>query len=126
MAMMREQRNQEMRQRVETLESERRRVEELAQALSHQANIEWRKAIQGLVALPAAITVGMAASTLRLVGFVTRGLEIFQAQAMEASRRMRELDGGELGEGRGEGRGDERGRDERGRGEAGRPEMPTA
>jgi len=124
MAMMREQRETEnMQQRMYVIESERRRVEELAGSLSQQAMIEWRKAIEGFVALPAAITVGMAASTLYLVGFVTRGLEIFQAQSLEA-RRRRELDGAEAGREE-EGR-QERGREERGRGDMGRPEMPTA
>ena len=124
MPMMREQRNQEMRRELETIDSERRRVVELAHSLSQQASHEWRKAIEGLVALPAAITVGMAASTLYFVGFVTRGFEVFQAQALGASERMRELDGEERG--RGELGREERGRDERSRGELGRPEMPTA
>ncbi len=92
--------------------------------MSQQATIEWRKAIEGFVALPAAITVGVAASTLYLVGFVTRGLEIFQAQSLEA-RRRRELDGGEAGREREEEGRQERGREERGR-DRGRPEMPTA
>lgn len=113
MAMMREQqRNQEMRQRLEAMEHERQRVEELARSLSQQANLEWRKAIEGLVALPAAITVGVAATTLSVVGFVTRTLEIFQAQAIDMSQRMRELDGGYLAGERS--------------GERTRPEMPTA
>lgn len=112
MAMMREQQRNEMRQRLEAMEHERQRVEELARSLSQQANLEWRKAIEGLVALPAAITVGVAATTLSLVGFVTRTLEIFQAQAIDVSQRMRELDGGD--------RAGERS------GERTRPEMPTA
>jgi hypothetical protein len=115
MAMMREQRNTEMRQRMEAMEHERRRVEELARSLSQQATVEWRKALEGMVALPAAITVGLAASTLSFVGFVTRTLEIFQTQAIEMSERMRELDGGD--------RAAERSGE---RGERGRPEMPTA
>lgn len=113
MAMMRgQQRNEEMRQRMEAMEHERRRVQELARSLSQQANVEWRKAIEGLVALPAAITVGLAASTLSVVGFVTRTLEIFQSQAIDMSERMRELDGGDRAAERGS--------------ERSRPEMPTA
>ena len=122
MAMMREQRDQDMRQRMEALEFERRRVEELAYSLSQQANIQWRKAIEGLVALPAALTVGAAASTLYLVGFVTRGLEIFQMQALDMSQRMRELDGGEREERERGDRGDRAGERQGER----RPEMPTA
>lgn len=114
MAMMRgQQRNEEMQQRMDALQQERRRVEELASTLSQQANIEWRKAIEGLVALPAAISVGMAATTLTVVGFVTRALEIFQAQALDVSERMR--DGADRSGERGSERGGER-----------RPEMPTA
>lgn len=122
MAMMREQRDQDIRQRMEVLEIERRRVEELAYSLSQQANVQWRKAIEGVVALPAAMTVGLAASTLYLVGFVTRGLQIFQAQALDLSQQMRGLGGGERGQ-----------RDERDRGDGAgerqaerRPEMPAA
>ncbi len=126
MAIMREQEQQKraMQERMHVIEGERRRVEDLAYQLSQQANVELRKAVEGLIALPAAITVGMAASTLYFVGFVTRGLEIFQTQALEASRRMQELDGADRGE---QGRIEERGREgtER-RGELGRPEMPTA
>jgi hypothetical protein len=110
------QRQQDFSQRIQALESERRRVEELASSLSQQANDQWRKAIEGLVALPAAITVSIAASTLYLVGFVTRGLEVFQRQAFDASRQMEKY-GQEL-------RGEERG-EERGRAEPGRP-TPTA
>ena len=117
MAMMRgQQRNEEMRQRLEAFEQERRRVDELARSLSQQATVEWRKAIEGLVALPAAVTVSLAASTLTLVGFVTRTLEVFQEQAMDMSQRMRELDGAD----RGADRAGER------PGERTRPEMPTA
>jgi hypothetical protein len=122
MAMSREQHNQTMgQQRIQTLEEQRRRVEDLAHSLRQQANEQWRKVIEGLVALPAAVTVGVAASSLYFVGFVTRGLEVFQMQALDASQRMQQLD-------RSNGRdfGEDRGRDERPRGELGRPEMPTA
>jgi len=136
MAMAREQHNQDMgQQQIQTLEEQRRRVEDLAHSLTQQANEQWRKAIEGLVALPAAVTVGVAASTLYFVGFVTRGLEVFQQQALDASRQMQQLDRGgrdfgrrgERGErGELERGGEERGRDDRPRGELGRPEMPTA
>lgn len=129
MAMIRGEREQQMQQQLEAFEHERRRVEELAHSLSQQATHEWRKAIEGLVALPAALAVGTAATTLYFVSFVTRGFEAFQSQALDASRRMRELDGSDRGRGelgRDERGRDERGRDERNRGELGRPEMPTA
>ena len=116
MAMAREQQNQSMGQRqIETLEDQRRHVEDLAHSLRQQANEQWRKAIEGLVALPAAVTVGVAASTLYFVGFVTRGLEIFQEQTLYAAQQMQQQrDGSNRDFGRTE------------RGELGRPEMPTA
>jgi hypothetical protein len=116
MAMAREQQNQnQAQQQIHTLEDQRRRVEDLARSLTQQANEQWRKAIEGMVALPAAITVGVAASTLYFVGFVTRGLEIFQEQTLYASQQMQQQrDGTNRDFGRNE------------RGELGRPEMPTA
>jgi hypothetical protein len=115
MAMAREQQNQNLgQQQIHTLEDQRRRVEDLAHTLSQQANEQWRKAIEGLVALPAAVTVGVAASTLYFVGFVTRGLEIFQQQTIYAGQQIQQRDGSGRDFGRSE------------RGELGRPEMPTA
>jgi hypothetical protein len=117
MAMAREQQNQSMgQQQIQTLEDQRRRVEDLAHSLRQQANEQWRKAIEGLVALPAAVTVGVAASTLYFVGFVTRGLEMFQQQTLYASQQMQQRDGSAR----------DFSRDDRPRGELGRPEMPTA
>jgi hypothetical protein len=71
----------------DSLERQRQQVENLAQLLSRQATDQWRKAIEGLVALPAAIAVGYAAITLFAVGFVARGFEVFQRSATEAQRQ---------------------------------------
>lgn len=79
-----------MRQTQEAMAHERRQLEELAQLLSWQATEQWRKAVEGLVALPAAIAVGTAARTLYAVGFVTRGFEVFQRSAMELNRARAE------------------------------------
>jgi hypothetical protein len=78
------------RQIKQTLERERQQAENLAQELSRQSMYQWQKAIQGLVALPTAIAVGFAATALYAVGFLARGLEVFQIQAEEARRFMTE------------------------------------
>ncbi|MDB4968990.1 MAG: hypothetical protein JWN44_4679 [Myxococcales bacterium] len=96
------------------LEQQRRDVERLAQTLSQQSMQQWQRAAEGIVALPAAIAVGFAATTLYIVGFVTRGFQALQQQADESSRQMRisfeEQQG--RGEGRLEGRGEQRQRGE--------------
>jgi hypothetical protein len=112
------------------LEEQRRQVEQLAHTMSRQAQDQWRKAIEGLVALPAAFAVSTAASALYAVGFVARGFEVFQRTALDASaeyeRGMRRegYEGREPREGREqrEGREEERGRNE----QLGRTELPRA
>jgi hypothetical protein len=101
----------------QALERQRRQVEQLAHTLAEQATDQWRKAIEGMVALPAAVAVGGAASALFAVGFVARGFEVFQRTALEV--------GDELGTGRARGE-RERAEEERGRNEVGRQEQPRA
>jgi hypothetical protein len=86
------------------LEQQRRQVEELARTLSQQATDQWRKAIEGLVALPAAIAVGYAATTLYVVGFVARGFEVFQRTALDARAEVQRIGEQPIGRGR-EGKG---------------------
>jgi hypothetical protein len=92
----------------QALEHQRRQVENLARLLQQQATDQWRKAIEGLVALPAAVAVGSAATALYAVGFVTRGFEVFQRSAIDAGTEMEEW--------RGEQQRITRGDEERGRG----------
>jgi hypothetical protein len=96
----------------QALEHQRRQVEQLAHTLAEQATEQWRKAIEGLVALPAAIAVGSAASALYAVGFVARGFEVFQRTAFDT--------GAEAGVG------GDRGRTEEERGREVRVEQPRA
>ncbi len=70
---------------------ERQRVEELARALSQQSVREWQRAVEGLVALPAAIVTSAAATTLYAVGFVARGFEMFTLMAQEQGREARRM-----------------------------------
>ena len=91
------------------LEDERRQAEQLAEQLSDQAARQQRKAIEGLIAMPAAMALRVAATTLRVVTILARGFEIAQRVTMET----RELSAAQ--------------RAERERGEAGRqPELPRA
>jgi hypothetical protein len=69
-----------------TLRGQRRRVEELARMLSQQSVEQWQRAVEGIVALPAAVVTSVAASTLFTVGFVTRGFEVFQEASREFER----------------------------------------
>lgn len=71
-----------------SLNRERGQIEALAQTLSRQSIQQWQKAIEGMVALPAAFIVGMAATSLYAVAFVTRGFEIFQEESAERRRLM--------------------------------------
>jgi len=65
------------------LEEERRQVEHLAQQLWDQAARHQHKAIEGMIALPAAVALRWAAVTLQAVNFLARGLEVFQRSATE-------------------------------------------
>jgi hypothetical protein len=65
------------------LEDERRQAEQLAEQLSDQAMRQQRKAIEGLIALPAALALRVAAATLKAVTFMARGFEVAQRASME-------------------------------------------
>ena len=65
------------------LEEERRQTAQLAQQLWEQAARHQHKAIEGMISLPAAVVLRLAAMTLQTVSLVTRGLEAFQRSAME-------------------------------------------
>jgi hypothetical protein len=60
------------------LRDQQRRIESLAQQLSRQSLEQWQRAVEGMIALPAAIVTGAASWTLFAVSFVTRGFEIFE------------------------------------------------
>jgi predicted nucleic acid-binding protein len=90
------------------LEQQRIQVEQLAHVLQQQSMQQWQKAAEGIIALPAAIAVGLAATTLYAVGFVTRGFQALQQQAEQSNQQMRISFDREQQEARGELRGDRR------------------
>ncbi len=73
-----------------TLERETQEVEQLAHSLSRHSRTQWQRAIEGLVALPAAIAVGSAATALYAVAFITRGFAVFERTAAEEQRQMQQ------------------------------------
>jgi hypothetical protein len=81
----------DMRQMTQRLSEERIQKEFLAQRLSREAMSQWQKAIEGLVALPTALTLGWASAAMYVVSFLTRGFEVFGAAAEDIRR------GGEVG-----------------------------
>ena len=82
----------DMRQMTQRLSEERVQKEFLAQRLSREAVSQWQKAIEGIVALPTALTLGWASAALYVVSFLTRGFEVFGVAA-EDIRRSGEFNG---------------------------------
>ena len=63
---------------------ERERAARMARDLGEEARDQWQRAIGGMLAFPAAVALGMAASVMYMAAFVERGFEIFQRTADEA------------------------------------------
>jgi hypothetical protein len=70
-----------------TMDRERREIHQLADVLARNSARQWQKTIEGIVALPAAIATGFAATTLRTVAIVTGTLEAVQ-RSVEQSRQL--------------------------------------
>jgi hypothetical protein len=62
--------------------------EQIARNLSREAMSQWQKAINGVLALPAAIALSAAANTLYIAAFIERGFEAFQASAEAMGREL--------------------------------------
>jgi hypothetical protein len=80
-------------------------IEMVADRLSQEAITQGRRAVVGLLAVPASLALGLAATVTWATAFLERGFEIFEL-SMERVRQ-----GGELAEGQQSpllGRGDER------------------
>lgn len=73
------------------LDRERQEIHQLADVLARNAARQWQKTIEGVVALPAAIATGFAATTLRTVALVTGTLEAFQRSAEQSRQLARSL-----------------------------------
>jgi hypothetical protein len=81
------------------MEEQARRAESLAATLSREATRQWQRAIEGVLAVPAAIALSTAARTLYIAAFIERGFEIFQRSAESIRRETREVrEGRELDE----------------------------
>ena len=60
--------------------------EMIARNLSREAMGQWQKALNGVLAFPAAIALSTAANTLFIAAFIERGFEAFQASAEAMGR----------------------------------------
>jgi hypothetical protein len=67
---------------------ERARTAELAHHLSTVALRQWEKALTGIVALPSAAALGLAASATYGVAMIERGFEIFEAALGDIGRTL--------------------------------------
>lgn len=62
--------------------------EAIARSLSREATTQWQKAVNGVLALPAAIALTAASNTLFIAAFIERGFEAFQASAEAMGREF--------------------------------------
>jgi len=62
--------------------------EMVARNLSREAMSQWQKALNGVLAFPAAIALSTAANTLFIAAFIERGFEAFQASAEAMGREF--------------------------------------
>lgn len=74
--------------RREEMAMERARTAQLASHLSSVALRQWEKALTGLVALPAAGALGIAASATYCVAMLERGFEVFESAVSEVGRSV--------------------------------------
>jgi hypothetical protein len=62
--------------------------EMIARNLSREAMTQWQKAINGVLALPAAIALSAASNTLFIAAFIERGFDAFQSSAEAMGREF--------------------------------------
>jgi hypothetical protein len=62
--------------------------EMIARNLAREATGQWQKAINGVLALPAAVALSAAANTLFIAAFIERGFEAFQVSAEAMGREF--------------------------------------
>jgi hypothetical protein len=65
-----------------------RKNEQVARQLSREATVQWQKAVSGVLAMPTAIALGIAANTLFVAAFLERGFEAFQATSEAMGREL--------------------------------------
>ena len=76
----------------EPITRERQETEALARRLGVEAANQWRKSVEGIFALPAAMTLTFATSSLYIVSFLTRGFEVFQQTASDLQRNRERME----------------------------------
>jgi hypothetical protein len=74
--------------RSEQVAIERARTAELAHHLSSVALQQWEKTLTGIVALPAAAALGVAATATYGVALLERGFEVFESAVGEVGRTL--------------------------------------
>ena len=74
--------------RREEMAVERARTSQLAHHLSSMALRQWEKALTGVVALPAAGALGIAASATYCVAMLERTFEVFESAVGEVGRAV--------------------------------------
>src|SRR5579859_6733475 len=67
---------------------ERARTAELAHHLSTVALRQWEKTLTGIIALPAAAALGVAATATYGVALLERGFEVFESAVGEIGRTL--------------------------------------
>jgi hypothetical protein len=74
--------------RREEMTADRARTAHLANQLSSMALRQWEKALTGIVALPAAAALGVAATATYCVSIVERAFEIIESAVGEVGRTV--------------------------------------
>ena len=74
--------------RREEMAAERARTSQLAHHLSSMALRQWEKALTGVIALPAAGALGVAASATYCVAMLERSFEVFESAIGEVGRNV--------------------------------------
>lgn len=74
--------------RREEMTTERARTAQLAHHLSSVALRQWEKSLTGIVALPAAAGLGVAAAATYCAAMLERGFEVFESAVGEVGRSL--------------------------------------
>jgi hypothetical protein len=88
---MEERQDEELRRTQRALQEQVRRAEAMAAQLSREATRQWQRAIEGVLAVPAALALATAARTLYVAAFIERGFEIFQRSTEAVRHEKREM-----------------------------------
>jgi hypothetical protein len=73
--------------------ADRTRTAQLAHHLSSVALRQWERALTGVIALPAAVALGIAASATFAVAITERAFEVLESAIGEIGRSVGQIDG---------------------------------